>query len=488
VQNPVTAIIHHLCQWLRIKPATAKATQLSKGLRHYFKHGVLVAFAFSVDGKPLRFTKQSLKPTVAVVAPLPTAAPLSPPVSVDSQSVRLMLSNALAPLAQPSTPPPKTPTIRKAKILPFKPLVQDAIILIYPDLLGDYILFREHLVNVSAALKAQGKTLYYVGNASLKPLIQFLDADLADRFYWVNNFTDFLLTPKKLLQWPIIAKKWQQKRKAMGLPSHASEVWCPSTGPWVVNGLVHTIKAKRKLGKDMEALSLHGLQHLVNTDVYKPDDFLAFNTQQHQQFFEMATGQPITPATLTFPKERFNGVYQNPALDAPYCVIFTDTSTPLKEWPVQHFAQVVGYILKHSGLNVALCGHHSKAYQAEAIINQLNGDPRIINLMGQTSIVQVFDVIGRGQFVLCNDSFALHAANAMAKPLICITQGLFTKANQSGRYLPYPSQYRQADHTYLFSQAGTSLASVLPIQLYPHLDKLLGVAIPTGTSMGKQTP
>jgi ADP-heptose:LPS heptosyltransferase len=476
VQKVLTLILHQLSQWFN-KPIKAKG--LAKGLRHYFKHGVLVAFTVSVDGKPLRLTKQALKPSsVALATPLPTAGPMSPPASVNNQSARLMSSKVLAPLAQPSTPAPKTPTAsgtsRQATILPFKALQQDAIVLIYPDLLGDYILIREHLRSVSATLKAQGKTLYYVGNVSLKPLIQFLDPDLADRFYWIHNFTDFLLTPKKLLKWPILAKQWQQQRKAMGLPSHAAEVWCPSTGPWVVNGLVHAIKAKRKLGKDMESRSLHVLQQLTNTHLYQPEHFLAFNTHQHQQFFEMAMGQHVAPASLVFPKERFKGVYQHPALDtAPYCVIFTDTSTALKEWPVQHFAQVISYILKHSPLNVVLCGHHSKSYQAEAIIQHLNHDPRIINLMGNTSIVEVFDVIGRGQFVICNDSFALHAANAMAKPVICITQGLFTQANQSGRYLPYPPQYRHSVHTYLFSQTGSSLASVLPIQVYPHIDKLL---------------
>jgi hypothetical protein len=66
------------------------------------------------------------------------------------------------------------------------------------------------------------------------------------------------------------------------------------------------------------------------------------------------------------------------------------------------------------------------------------------------------------------DSFALHATNAMARPVICLTEGLY-----KGRYLPYPEQYRNSTHTYIYSAPGQSFHNLRPEMVYPYLDKQL---------------
>ena len=345
-------------------------------------------------------------------------------------------------------------------------MIKQPILLIYPDLLGDYLLFRNHLAHLQTLPFMQNRQIHYVGYAQTRPLVEFLDSNLADQCIWLNNHDDFVLTPRKLIKFPWLVKHWRQRRQALGLPSQVSEIWCPSTGPWVINGLIHSIQATRKLGKDVEDKGLHRLQQWLYTELFQPDSFYTFVFDQHRQFFEQATGTSFGAVQLSFPAERFKGQYRRTSLKSPYCVIFPDSAESAKEWPTEHFATIARHLLHQKGLNIYLCGHGNKRRLGEAILQQVQ-DERVINLMGETNLVEAFDVIGGSTFVLCNDSFALHAANAMRRPVVCITEGLY-----QGRYLPYPKPYRLSNHYYAYSLPGEGLAKLYPNQVIALIDDL----------------
>jgi|GEM_PF-880493 len=360
---------------------------------------------------------------------------------------------------------------------------QSAIIMLYPDMLGDYILFRNHLEYLKNNYIGPDHPLYFISNASVRALVEFLDPDIADGIAWMDNFRDFVLTPNKAIKLFMHQKEWNGKREALNLPEHAHQLWCPSTAPWVCGGLNLAIEADRKLGKDVQDPKLHQLQARFYGELFEPQSYYDFIFEQHRQFFEKATGKSFAAAKFSFPKERFFGTYQGSIdLKPPYCVIFPDSAETYKEWPPEQLAKAAEYIAEKSDLNIYICGHKDKRYLGEEIRQRVKND-RIYNLMGETDLVSVFDVIGRSEFVICMDSFALHATNAMARPVICLTEGLY-----KGRYLPYPEQYRNATHTYIYSAPGQSFHSLRPETVYPYLDKQLESLMAAYTPSVTPTP
>ncbi len=352
--------------------------------------------------------------------------------------------------------------------LPQEPLSPDGVLLVFPDMIGDYLLFRNHLAEVGKQLRAQGRPLYFVGYAPVKAIVEFLDPDLADRFFWIQSHAEFMITTKKLLKLPLLSRQWKRQIAAMGLPQTVSEIWCPSTAPWVVGGLTRTVQAKRKVGKNVQDNMFSRIQHWIYDTVFTPASFYNFIFDQHAAFFETATGVAFDNVPFTFPCGAFQGQAASLGLNQPYCVLFLDSAETYKEWPPSYFAEAIRHILDNSSLQVMLCGHGDKRYLGDEVCQRLERDPRVVNLMGKTTLVNVFDVIGAAAFVVCNDSFALHAANAMGRPILCLTQGLYL-----GRYLPYPQEYRRSEHLYAYSPDGQALSALTPQAIIPHLDHLL---------------
>jgi acetyltransferase-like isoleucine patch superfamily enzyme/ADP-heptose:LPS heptosyltransferase len=351
---------------------------------------------------------------------------------------------------------------------------QNAIILLYPDMLGDYILFRNHLEYLKQNYIGLEHPLYFISNAAVRSLIEFIDPDVADGFTWIDNFRDIALTPRKAMKLFMHKKQWAAKREELNLPERAHQLWCPSTAPWVCGGINVSIEAERKLGKDVQDPKLHQLQERFYGELFEPQSYYDFIFEQHRQFFEKATGKSFAGSKFSFPKERFIGQYQGPVdLNSPYCVIFPDSAETYKEWPPEYLAKAAEYILEKSNLNVYICGHKDKRYLGEEVRQRVKSE-RIINMMGDTDLVTIFDVLGRSKFVVCMDSFALHATNAMARPVICLTEGLY-----KGRYLPYPEQYRLSSHTYIYSAPGQPFHSLRPETVYPYLDKQLADIAPS---------
>ena len=345
----------------------------------------------------------------------------------------------------------------------------DSVLILFADLLGDYLLFRNHLAYLRrCSAMANDRPIYFIGNAAIKPLVEYLDTDVVDHFLWVEDFQSIVLTPKKLLRIPFLLPYWKKEVVKIGVPQRVEEFWCPSTGPWRTNVITLLTKARRKVGKDVESLDYHFLQKFLYNPLYRPQDFYLFMFDQHRQFFELATGETFGSVSYHFPKEALLGSWKGKPLQKPYCVVFPDSAETFKQWSPEAFAAVISYILNHSDLSVYICGHHSKQDLGNQI-TQFVQSPRVFNWMGQTTIVDIFDVIGQSALVLCNDSFALHAANAMAVPLVCVTQGLYY-----GRYLPYPKQYQLSEHHYVFPEGlQTSILNIMPEQVFPAVEAIL---------------
>jgi heptosyltransferase I len=93
-----------------------------------------------------------------------------------------------------------------------------------------------------------------------------------------------------------------------------------------------------------------------------------------------------------------------------FAVIAPGTNWITKRWPVEHFEQL-SRLLRDRGLKVVVVGHTD----AEPLALAINPD---LNLVKQTTLKQLVEVIALAEVVVANDSGPMHIASALGTPLV----------------------------------------------------------------------
>lgn len=111
----------------------------------------------------------------------------------------------------------------------------------------------------------------------------------------------------------------------------------------------------------------------------------------------------------------------------PRVVLMAPTSRwPGKQWPSERFASVARSLLEGSRAfadAVVVVGGASERGQCEPLLNLASDPlvgPRVIDLVGKTSIAQLMALVERSSLVIANDSAALHMAVGFDRPLLAL--------------------------------------------------------------------
>lgn len=100
-------------------------------------------------------------------------------------------------------------------------------------------------------------------------------------------------------------------------------------------------------------------------------------------------------------------------ISASYVLIFLGASFPLKAWPKEHIRVFIRDVLEKTDQKIVLCGGESESAVASYL--SFDGEGRIENLVGKTSLTQVLTLAKKANFILTNDSFGAHLADAFKK-------------------------------------------------------------------------
>ena len=102
-----------------------------------------------------------------------------------------------------------------------------------------------------------------------------------------------------------------------------------------------------------------------------------------------------------------------------------------RNWPVERFVTIARYLADSVGANVVLTGGNSTLEEEYAQV--IAGQAGATNLVGQTSLKQLFALIAAADVVICPDSGPAHMATAAGTPVI----GLYATSNpdRTGPYL-----------------------------------------------------
>lgn len=70
--------------------------------------------------------------------------------------------------------------------------------------------------------------------------------------------------------------------------------------------------------------------------------------------------------------------------------------------------------MEQTNLNVVICGSQNEEYIAEYL--DFPKRERVVNLVNKTPLEEIIDIIANSKYVVSNDSFASHAADAFKIP------------------------------------------------------------------------
>lgn len=147
------------------------------------------------------------------------------------------------------------------------------------------------------------------------------------------------------------------------------------------------------------------------------------------QFAEAAVGESLSPDFGV----QIHTDDQKTAADltrglAGYAVISPMSSqraNNFRNWPVEHYAQIIDWLWQQHDLAVILTGGPSKRERAysSAIADQCTHAP--LDLTGETSLTVLYALLQRANIVVCPDSGPMHLAHAAGTPVV----GLFATSN-----------------------------------------------------------
>jgi ADP-heptose:LPS heptosyltransferase len=115
-----------------------------------------------------------------------------------------------------------------------------------------------------------------------------------------------------------------------------------------------------------------------------------------------------------------------------YYVLFPGSAVAEKCWPPENFGLLIEHLKGVHGSPV-VCG--SQRETSRVTILQQNTSVKVTDLSGQTSLMDLATVIKNAQFVVSNDTSAVHIAAAVGTPAFAIVGG-----GHYGRFVPYPAR------------------------------------------------
>jgi lipopolysaccharide heptosyltransferase I len=148
-------------------------------------------------------------------------------------------------------------------------------------------------------------------------------------------------------------------------------------------------------------------------------------------------GVPIYPVEFRYPllpEARAWADDFTPLADEPLVALVLGASTPVKTWPVEHFARLTE-LLRKEGTQAVLIGAQAEA-EREAAVQAALTTPAL-SAVGQTDLPRLAALLARADAVVAGDTGALHVATAVGTPVV----GLYgpTSPALTG---PYGAQHR----------------------------------------------
>ena len=302
-----------------------------------------------------------------------------------------------------------------------KNVIQNSLLIIRLDAIGDYILFRNFIKALKESDKFKDYKITLCGNIAWKEIAEAFDKEYIDEFIWIDRRKferDLICRYKKLRE--ITNTGYEVAIH----PTYSREFYYGDT-------IINLVTAKEKIGSIGDWSNIAKWQKRISDTYYTKlipaKEEILFEFYRNKEFLENFLGQTIdirkptlapVPCELQLPKK--------------YAVLFIGASAEGRKWPMEYFAKAGEYLRDRYHLEIVICGGLDDGHPEEI---RMKFGKKVHNLIGKTTLVELCWVIRNATILFSNETSAPHLAAAMDVPVVVIYNG-----NYFGRFTPYPEE------------------------------------------------
>ncbi len=285
------------------------------------------------------------------------------------------------------------------------------------DNIGDVIMTSPVLQAIKEALpQAQVTLMASPAGSQVAPLLPWVDQVLTWRVLW-QDLGQLAFDPER--EWQLIQTLKRYHFDAAIILTSFSQSPHPAGFVCAMAGI------PLRLGESKET-DRHTLTHAVPP---APDDLHQVDRNLH---LIESIGFPVRNRylSLSLPDASPDLVR------SPYLLLNPWTSCPSRNYPVERFAVVADRLNRVTGWPVVVTGMEKDRDRSQFLFRYL-GD-RAINLIGQTSLMELVRLVAQANLVLTNNTSVMHVADAIQTPLVV----LFAGTEQESQWSPRHTQFR----------------------------------------------
>lgn len=154
-------------------------------------------------------------------------------------------------------------------------------------------------------------------------------------------------------------------------------------------------------------------RHAVRTDKHTVDRML--------ELIARSGVTPVADMRLYAPSEDRDAITADPRLAQPLVVLAPTSRWPGKRWPADRFAALARELLASGrAAAIAIVGAAGEREQCAPLLELAQTAPRVVDLIGQTTVGRLMALIERAALVVANDSAALHMAVGFKRPIVAL--------------------------------------------------------------------
>lgn len=197
---------------------------------------------------------------------------------------------------------------------------------------------------------------------------------------------------------------------------------------WIfLNRTARVDRARHAVERMLALLPLAGIEPVRDLRLYADPDELAWVDRQPWASPSASTGsardryQPASADDRPFAHAPpASHEFSTPARPASFAVLAPTSRWPGKQWPASRFAELARRLLGAGVPHLVIVGGPGERGQIAELLSWSVHEPRVIDLVGQTSIARLMAIIARASLLVANDSAALHMGVGFDRPLVAL--------------------------------------------------------------------
>lgn len=131
---------------------------------------------------------------------------------------------------------------------------------------------------------------------------------------------------------------------------------------------------------------------------------------------EPVLGAPVAKLPLPREAERI--------LSTAYVCLHPAAGTPMRQWPLENFAELIDLLRSKHRIVVTIVGSESDESEADALMRLVGKDKGVLNLTGKLNVAELHVLLARATLFIGNNSGPQHIAAALGTPTIGIHSGV----------------------------------------------------------------